>query len=196
LQAGDLIFLESSVSDVENSIQGVTSSIGDYNFTHVGIVHIDSDDNIYVLEATPPKVKMTPLEDYLYPNDVDSKYPRAVVGRLKPEYWPLIPAAIEEGMKLFGRNYDYAYTLNDADYYCSEYIFDILKKANGGEDVFLLNEMTFKSSETGEITEGWLRYFEKLGVEVPEGQPGINPGAMSRSEVIDIVHFYESPANN
>lgn len=50
--------------------------------------------------------------------------------------------------------------------------------------------MTFKSPGSDEITEGWKEYFDKLHLPVPEGELGINPGAMSQSDVIDIVHYY------
>lgn len=190
IQQGDIIFQESGVSRTENSIQEVTNSIDGYNFTHVGIVTIDEDGNAIVLEAVPPQVSITPLEEFLYPEGKDNPHPISVVGRLKPKYRKLIPAAIEEGRKLVGLPYDHAYTLGDDKYYCSEYIYEILKRSNDGKDVFPLNAMTFKSPETGEITEGWIRHFEKLGVPVPEGEPGINPGAMSTSNVIDIIYKY------
>lgn len=191
LRSGDLIFQDSSSSEVENSIRSVTSSIRGYNFTHVGMVDIKPDGSVYVLEAVPPTVKYTPLAEYLYPSGSgESGNPRSVVGRLKKPYRKLIPAAIEEGKKLLGLGYDYAYTLGDDKYYCSEYIYEILKTANGGGEVFPLNVMTFCEPGSDEISEGWIRYYEKLGVPVPEGEPGINPGAMSRSGVIDIIYFY------
>lgn len=189
-EEGDIIFQESGVSQTENSIQEVTSSIDGYNFTHVGIVMADEDGSLFVLEAVPPQVAVTPLERFLYPDGRNDPHPVSVVGRLKPEYRKLIPAAIGEGKKLAGLRYDHAYTMGDDKYYCSEYIYEILKRANGGKEVFQLSPMTFKSPETGEITEGWIKHFEKLGVPVPEGEPGINPGAMSTSNVIDIIHRY------
>lgn len=189
LQTGDLIFQESCSDGVGNAIKEVTSSINEYQFTHVGIVFIDDKDSAFVLEATHPKVVLTPLSEYLYPSDKDC-YPKSVVGRLKESYHHLIPAAMQEGLKLVGKEYDYGYILDNDKYYCSELVYDILLKANGSIPVFPLNVMTFKSAETGEFSDGWIRYFEKLGMPVPEGEPGINPGAMSRSEVIDIIYYY------
>lgn len=190
LQTGDLIFQEDCDSKTGNVIKEVTSSIDNYQFTHVGIVYIDENDSIFVIEATRPKVCVTPLSKYLYPDDVKC-YPKSVVGRLKSEYQHCIPQAIEEGFKLVGKDYDDGFILNNDKYYCSELIYDILMKANGGIPVFPLNVMTFKSPDTGKTSDGWVEYFKKYNLPIPEGEPGINPGAMSRSDVIDIVHYYQ-----
>lgn len=189
LRAGDLIFQEDCASGTDNTIKAVTAGIGDYRFTHVGIVYIDDNDSVYVIEATRPKVAKTPLGDYLYPGGKGG-YPKSVVGRLKEEYTHCIPAALNEGLTLVGKDYDDGFILGNDKYYCSELIYDILLRANNDIPVFPLNTMTFKSPDTDEITEGWKEYFGKYNLPIPEGEPGINPGAMSRSDVIDIVHYY------
>jgi len=188
LQNGDLIFQEDCSENTGNTIKAVTSSIGDYHFTHVGIVYIDNNDSIFVIEATRPKVAVTPLKEYLYPQKGKGCYPNSVTGRLKTKYQHLIPKALEEALELVGRDYDDGFILNNNKYYCSELIYDILLKANNGEPVFPLNVMTFKSSETGKTTDGWIEYFKRYELPIPEGELGINPGAMSQSEVIDIVY--------
>lgn len=188
LQNGDLIFQEDCSGRTDSTIKEVTSSIGDYNFTHVGIVYIDEKGETYIIEATRPKVVITSLKEYLYPEDNEGCYPKSVVGRLSDKYQQLIPDAINEALKLVGKDYDDGFVLNNDRYYCSELIYDIFLKANSGKPVFPLNVMTFKSPDTGEITKGWLEYFDKYGLPVPEGELGINPGAMSRSDVIEIVH--------
>jgi hypothetical protein len=50
--------------------------------------------------------------------------------------------------------------------------------------------MTFKAPGSDETLPAWREYFAKLGIDVPEGQPGINPGGISRSPVLDIVYSY------
>ena len=184
---GDLIFQEATGgSNTSRAIKGVTTSVGDYHFTHVGMVYIDEQDSIFVIEATRPRVALTPLSDYLHPPQKKTR-PKSVVFRLKQEYRRCIPKAIEEGLKLVGKEYDDAYTLNDDKYYCSELIYEMLLKANDGAPVFHLNTMTFKSPVTGEFLPEWIEHYEKLGLPIPEGEQGINPGAMSRSEVVEII---------
>jgi hypothetical protein len=191
LQSGDIIFQESCSGDLGEAIKDVTTSgIEDYRLTHVGMVWVDeATDSIFVLEATHPRVSKTPLSDYLYPKGKCA--PRSVVGRLKEHFRPLIPSAIEEGKKLIGKDYDDDFDLKNDKYYCSEFVYLVLLKANHEVPVFALNIMTFKSKENGEFSPNWVTHFQKLGIPIPEGEYGINPGAMSRqTDVIDIVHFY------
>ncbi|MBD8346548.1 YiiX/YebB-like N1pC/P60 family cysteine hydrolase [Dysgonomonas sp. HGC4] len=189
LQDGDLIFQESCNGDMGDAIKDVTSGIEGYNFTHVGIVYIDATTNVvYVIEATHPKVRITPLQEYIHPEDAKCA-PKSVVGRLKPQFRALIPQALEEAKKLVGKDYDDAFDLSNDQYYCSELIYDILLKANNNVPIFPLNVMTFKSKETGEYSPNWVTHFKKLGIPIPEGEKGINPGAMSQqSDIIDIIN--------
>jgi hypothetical protein len=53
--------------------------------------------------------------------------------------------------------------------------------------------MTFKPLGNDQFFPVWEEYYEKLGIEIPEGKPGINPGGMSRSPKIEIVHVYGFP---
>lgn len=189
LQNGDLIFQESCNGKMGDAIKDVTSGIEGYSFTHVGIVWIDAATHItYVIEATHPRVCVTPLKEYLHP-EKEKCPPKSVVGRLKPQFQALIPQAIDEAKKLVGKDYDDAFDLKNDQYYCSELIYDILLKANNNIAVFPLNIMTFKSKETGEYSPNWVTHFNKLGIPVPEGEEGINPGAMSQqSDILDIIN--------
>lgn len=190
LKNGDLIFQDSGVSNLEKSIQEVTKSLDGYQFTHVGIVYIDDNDSVFVLEATTPKLVLTPINEYLYTKSSNGSTPRSVVGRLKAEYQPLIPEALKIGFTHLGKVYDYGFILGNDNYYCTELIYEILKLANNGTEVFHLAPMTFKDSKTGQTTEGWVKYFDKHQLPVPEGELGISPGSMSLSDVVDIVYKY------
>ena len=190
LQNGDLIFQDSGVSNLEKSIQEVTTSLDGYQFTHVGMVYIDDNDSVFVLEATTPKLVLTPINEYLYTKSSNGSTPRSVVGRLKSEYQPLIPEALKIGFTHLGKVYDYGFIVGNDNYYCTELIYETLKLANNGTEVFHLAPMTFKDSKTGKTTEGWSKYFEKHQLPVPEGELGISPGSMSLSDAVDIVYRY------
>ncbi len=82
---------------------------------------------------------------------------------------------------------------NDA-YYCSELIYEIFLVANDQVPVFELQPMTFKDPDTGQTLAAWEKYFSDLGVSIPEGQPGINPGGISRSDALTIVYAYGEPS--
>jgi len=49
--------------------------------------------------------------------------------------------------------------------------------------------MTFKKEGTDEILPYWHNYFEQLNIPVPEGKPGINPTALSRSDKLRITNY-------
>lgn len=187
LKAGDLIFQESCNGKLSSAIKGVTSSIDDYRFTHVGIVYIDENDSIFIIEATHPFVKKTPLQDYLYPKECT---PTSVVARLKPQFKHCIPEALSKALTMLGKEYDYAYDLTNDQYYCSELVYEILKEANNGKPVFELNTMTFKSKKTDDYLPEWTEHYKKLNLPIPEGKLGINPGAMSKSDVIVLIFEY------
>ena len=53
--------------------------------------------------------------------------------------------------------------------------------------------MTYKDPATNSTFPIWADYFQDLNVPIPEGEPGLNPGGMSTSDYIDIVHFYGKP---
>ena len=40
----------------------------------------------------------------------------------------------------------------------------------------------------------WVEYYKELNHEIPEGELGLNPGGMSRSEGIDIIYMFEKPS--
>ncbi len=76
-------------------------------------------------------------------------------------------------------------------YYCSELVVDAFKYANGGNEFFPEEPMSFIDMNTGEVHEYWIRYYNKyLGMELPVGEPGSSPGHISLSPKIKIVHRY------
>jgi len=190
LKNGDLIFQESCFSDIDTAIKSVTHSADSYNFTHVGIVWIDQKADTFVIEATPPKVAITALNDYFKPESEHQCYPRSVVARLKSQFQHLIPKAINEAIKHVGKDYDYVFRLDDDKYYCSELVYEIFRKANNNKPVFELNIMTFKAKESDDFLTEWIEYYKKHQADIPEGEMGINPGAMSRSGILDFIGEY------
>lgn len=188
-QNGDLIFRQPcNKQGVSEAIQNVTQSASKYQFTHVGMVYIPRKypRKVYVIEATQPCVQMVPLEQFMQDEGTSNCRPICVAARLKPPYRKHIPKAIKFARRLIGREYDYGFVLNNGKYYCSELIYEVLRKARGKE-VFPLNVMTFKAEGQTHFLPEWERYFSDKKLPIPEGEMGINPGAMSRSSVIDLL---------
>lgn len=189
LRSGDLLFRDSDCGVLCDAIEKVTTGYRGANFSHVGIV-TQENDQFVVIEAVSDGVKSTCLKEYLT-RSVDKKgRPKVMVGRLKSRYKPLIPKALENAAALAGKPYDKVFAVDNDAYYCSELIYEIFLQANNTKPVFILQPMTFKDPDTGKTLETWEEYFGNLGVAVPEGEAGINPGSISRSKALKIVYVY------
>ena len=189
LQEGDLLFRDSDCGPLCDAIKKVTTGHKGAKFTHVGIVAKDGGSFV-VIEAISKGVKATPLKDFLDKSLDAENRPKVTVGRVKRPYRRLIPSAIKEAAALKGKPYDKAFVIGNDAYYCSELVYEAFLRANGNRPLFMLEPMTFKDPDTGNIFPPWQEYFSKLNVPVPEGRPGINPGGISRSPVLDIVYVY------
>jgi hypothetical protein len=190
---GDLLFEDLNGGPLCDAIEDVTIGYRGARLSHVGLAAKDEAGRIIVLEAVSKGVVATDLRAFLDRATDPNGRPRVIVGRLKAPYRRLIPAAIEEAGALKGKPYDRVFAIGNDVYYCSELVYEVFRKANGGRALFPLEPMTFKDPRTRQTQPAWEQYFEKLGVKIPEGEPGINPGGISRSPVLTIVHSYARP---
>ncbi len=194
LQPGDLLFQDNDSGPLGDAIEKVTTGFQGANFSHVGIVAKNDSGNFIVIEAVSSGVEVTPLQAFL-DRSFDARHrPKVVAGRLKEPHCRLIPSALKEAFILKGKPYDKVFAVDNEAYYCSELIYEIFLRANDNNPVFVLQPMTFKNPDTGETLAAWEEYFSELGVSIPEGQPGINPGGISRSPVLSIVYAYGTPS--
>jgi len=194
LQPGDLLFRDSDCGPLCDAIEQVTTGFEGTNLSHVGIAAKDTDGNIVVIEAASSGVRVVELQSFLNRSADAQGKPKVIVGRLKKPYNQLIPAALKEAFNLKGKPYDKVFAVDNDAYYCSELIYEIFKQANNNNPVFALQPMTFKDTDTGKTLPAWENYFSQLGVSVPEGRPGINPGGISRSQALAIIYKYGNPS--
>ncbi len=193
LKAGDILFQDSDCGPFCESIEKVTFGIDGAKFSHVGMVIPKENGELIILEAITKGVVETPLDSFFMRSFDEDNNSKVVVGRIKKEYEQLIPKAVAFAKTKLGLPYDEVFDISNNKYYCSELIYDSFKYANNGEPIFQLQKMTYKDPETNKTFPIWEAYFEKLNVPIPEGEPGLNPGGMSKSDYIDIVHFYGKP---
>lgn len=185
---GDLVFQDLDSSPLCDAIEQVTDGFDNKNFSHIGIVMVMNKTH-YVLEAFSNGVDTIPLKKFLSRNLDEKRNPKVIVGRLKQEYQQLIPVAIEYGKNLIGKDYDEEFKINNNKFYCSELIYEIFYRANDKKNFFFLQPMTYKKN--GETLIIWEEYFEKLKIPIPEKELGINPGGISLSKKINIIHDYQ-----
>ena len=194
LQVGDLLFQDLDCGSLCDAIEKVTTGYRKANFSHVGIVAKDDKGNFVVIEALPTGVNVTSLETFLDSSFDADRQPKVVVGRLKQKYHHLIPLALKEAFALKGKSYDKVFDYSNDSYYCSELIYEIFLQANGGKPIFALQPMTFKDPDTKDTFPAWEEYFSELDIPIPEGKLGINPGSISCSPALDIIHAYGIPS--
>jgi len=178
LQSGDLLFREKSSENISEAIDRVTQTSGETHFSHVGLVEA-TDTGIVVLHASPEGGScIVSLNGFLHPKG-DSV--SVVAYRLKKEGQKAIPAAIRKAHSMLGKPYNFSYILSDTSHYCSEFVY----LAFAADSVFALEPMTFKDPKTGNFPATWVEYYQKLGIEIPEGKPGCNPNGLAASNKLE-----------
>ncbi len=193
IKLGDLLFLDMDCGEFCDAVEKVTFGVNGAKFSHIGLVSVQENGEKLVLEAVSKGVIATPLDTFLSRSKDANGKPKVVVGRLKEQYNFLITNALNEAKKLLGKPYDDVFDLQNDAYYCSELVYEAFKRANAGTPLFEPQPMTFKDPDTKENFEIWVKYYKNLGKPIPEGQLGLNPGGISRSSKIDIVHCFGRP---
>ena len=188
LQEGDLLFQDLDSSPLCDAIELVTPGYNGANFSHIGLVVLDND-TLKVLEAIPPKVMITNLDDFINHSFDKNGNPKVIVGRLKKEFTNSISNAVSYSKSKLDITYDEVFLINNETYYCSELIFEAFEK----DSIFQLKPMTFLHPKTKDTLKVWKEYYSDLNTNIPQGNPGINPGIMSLSNKIEMVHFYGIP---
>ena len=190
LKEGDLLFQDLDCGPLCEAIETVTEGYRGAHFSHVGIVIMDESLQLAVLEAIGEKVKISAVNDFLNRYYDSQNRPKVVVGRLKAGI--SIPGFQNNLKKYIGKTYDDIFDIEDEKYYCSELVYFLFSDEKK-EKIFQLSPMTFKSKESGEYFPSWKEYYNKLKIRIPEGQPGINPGSISKSDKIDILYRFGDP---
>ncbi len=185
---GDILFQDLDCGAACDAIESVTEGVDGWDFSHCGIV-AEIDGQLKVVEAYG-EVQAVDIDTFLLRNTDSTGKPKVVLGRPKHKELAVKSALLSK--RYIGMEYDSEFKLGDDKYYCSELVYECFKKANGGEAYFPLNVMTFKAPGTDSFLNFWVGYYEDLGVPIPEGDSGINPGAISRSEFLEIIAL---PAN-
>ena len=166
LKTGDLLF---HVADKENAITTVTPGMID----HVAIV-ISPDS---VVEAVGKGVVKSSIASLL---EQDGYYVKARVKGADRQ------KSIQRALEYLGRTYDYLYLPDNESIYCSELV-QLAFVDKHGQPLFSPVPMSFHDA-SGQITDYWIHFYARHGMEVPEGKPGTNPGALSQRKNVKMGH--------
>jgi hypothetical protein len=193
---GDLLFTQ--IGSAQNAISAVTEGYRGARVNHVGVVVLNNKGT-FVLEAFPPEVRVTQLDVFIRRSNDFSGQPRYIGARLRSAYTHLIQPAIAYGLSRRDIPYDELYLTDESAIYCSELLVDMFKVANNGVPFFAENPMSFRDPATGEILPAWVEYYERFGMDVPDGEPGSNPGNISKdhrlaiTQVVGAITGYAAP---
>jgi len=194
---GDLLFQDLDSSPICYAIEQVTPGYQNKNFSHIAMVMEIGDsnnknndyrynDHVKLIEAWPGGVHIISIDSFLQRSFDNNNRPKVIVGRIKDQYQHVIKNGLKFAKNQIGSDYDDIFLINNNAYYCSELIYKAFEK----DSLFSLAPMTFSKSKKEPPLKEWEEYYFNLGVPIPEGKLGINPGLISISKKIQIVHHY------
>lgn len=186
LLVGDIIFQDLDCGPFCDAIEAVTYGVDSLDFSHCGIIAKDSNNNLIVLEAISKGVSATPLNDVLNRTQNSKVY----IGRINNESVNL-DEAINIAYSKLGAPYDDVFDITNDKYYCSELTYEAYRDKHG-DPIFKLYPMTYKEPNTDDFYSIWVDYFDNLNSPIPEKEPGLNPGSISRSEFLEFHTFKKS----
>ncbi len=96
--------------------------------------------------------------------------------------------SVRRCLMMVGKPYDDLYLPGDSAIYCSELVQMNYVNA-AGEAVFAPIPMSFHD-RMGRILDEWIDFYSRHGMQVPEGEPGSNPGELSRRRQVTIIGLY------
>ena len=179
VKSGDLVFVSAVRENLSAAINRVTQNHQRTSYDHIGIVELIGD-SLFVMHASGKKGSfketLVDFQGQLKPEQQLSIY------RLKPLYQKAIPEALAQANSMLGKPYNWSYILNDTSFYCSDFIERAFRK----NKIFALEPMTFINPQNNKLDDFWLSYYQKMNVNVPEGQLGCNPNGLAAS---DKLHF-------
>lgn len=190
LKTGDILFQDIDCGPYCESIESVTQGIDGAHLSHCGVVLIENDQTL-VIEAISKGVSLTSLDSFLNRSADANKNPKVLVGRVNSWNKVELNEAIDRAKLQLNKPYDGVYALNDSALYCSELVY--FAYLQNGKPIFQPKPMTFKAANSNELFPIWVDYFKDLNYPVPQGEPGLNPGGLSTSNFVEIVHVYGIP---
>ncbi len=185
LQNGDLLFLSYSNGELSGAIDEVTQTQKATHYAHMALVQISGRDTFVFHASSKKGVVKEKIASFIK----DESASQIDIYRLKETLQINFSKAFVEAEKHVGLPYNSAYLWVDTTYYCSQFIYAIFES----DSIFQLDPMTFKDPTTGEFHPDWIKHYEKLGLPIPEGDPGCNPNGMAASKNLQFIGTLKLP---
>lgn len=190
IQSGDMFFVVNQRMGLSGAINRVTQQNEAAAFDHVGMLEVDGG-TIYALHASAFRGSIREPLDSLLKKDYTDKT-SFVIYRVHDTLQYSVPEAINRAKNMLGKPYNLSYVVNDSSYYCSDFVEQSYRHVN----LFELEPMTFINPDTGLPDTYWVRFYERLGMEVPEGKLGCNPNGLAAHEGLHRVGTFTGKRNN
>ncbi|GAB2025019.1 YiiX/YebB-like N1pC/P60 family cysteine hydrolase [Lactovum odontotermitis] len=165
LKTGDLIGVANALlPESEWSAAIAASSRADSIYDHIGMVEVLPDGQVFVWNANPTDgVIAEPLDVFTVREEARV---RKVFDVFRVTAAVNFDEVLEKMRPLAGLPYNFSFVKAEQSYYCSDLI-----ARSFPENVFPAAPMHFEG-------DFWQGYYDELGIDIPEGQPGTHPNDM------------------
>lgn len=186
LQEGDLLFQDLNCGALCDAIETVTQGIDGKKFSHCAMV-VKQNDTLKVVEAIGGNVQISSLQHFFARSGDTAIIKNITIARANQMDKAGLAKAALFAVQQVGQPYDDEFIMNNGKWYCSELLYEAFKVANNQREFFSLTPMTFKDPATKNYFPAWIDYYKTLQKPIPEGQLGLNPGSISRSDKLTIL---------
>ena len=157
--------------------------VGNETATHVGIAVRSIDYSLYILEATPPSVRLTPAHEFVENLRNLNRSARLYRGIVAERLREKIPAAVAAALAQLGKPYaDDFEPPSSGRFYCSSLVDFAFSQAMHAPHVFVRED--FKLIFVPH--EFWARYYQQLGKPLPSNVSGSNPTLLMHSSLVEL----------
>jgi len=186
LQEGDLLFQDLNCGALCDAIETVTQGIDGKKFSHCAMI-VKQNDTLKVVEAIGGNVQISTLHHFFARSGDTTTIKNITIARTSAMDKVGLAKASSFAVQQVGEPYDDEFIMNNGKWYCSELLYEAFKMANNQKEFFSLAPMTFKDPATKNYFPAWIDYYKALQKPIPEGQLGLNPGSISRSDKLTIL---------
>ena len=190
---GDLIFLRpplSSTSSLDNAILDTGIATLDwmkenqFNLSsrtislHVALSYVASNGSQYFVQAVPPTVVVTPVEEFLH---MIPKGTELFHGRMMNVNEKERESAILRALKQVGKPYSNDFQPPPNEFYCSSLVVYAYKNIQSfvGKKIFKLLFVPISF---------WTKYYQDRGIKLPMNVTGSNPTLLMHSPVVQLLN--------